>query len=172
MFRLCIPISSNSLLYLCFVFRLCNVSLLNFCLCMFVPRTLVFGAHLVVSMNVCAWAHTLYTKAKTLWDALVTKFEENLEIRNNKKGMLKGEVSMFNHVQDELIVNLMQRFEALITKFKSASMINLKSMASFSTLFLTARTAVPLQSREPLIFKLPELLTWLQLWSHLKWMKN
>ncbi|XP_076931584.1 uncharacterized protein LOC143596753 [Bidens hawaiensis] len=59
--------------------------------------------------------------AKGLWDALINKFEGNIEMRNNKKGMLKGEFNMFNYVQGESIPSLIQRFETLITKIKSSS---------------------------------------------------
>ncbi|XP_076912158.1 uncharacterized protein LOC143570380 [Bidens hawaiensis] len=61
-----------------------------------------------------------YITAKGLWDALVSKFEGNTEMRNSKKGLLKGEFNMFNHVQGESVTSLIHRFETLITKIKSA----------------------------------------------------
>ncbi|XP_076892306.1 uncharacterized protein LOC143544007 [Bidens hawaiensis] len=60
-----------------------------------------------------------YTTTKGLWDALVSKFEGNTEMRNSRKGMLKGEFNMFNHVKGELVTSLIHRFETLITKIKS-----------------------------------------------------
>ncbi|XP_076899965.1 uncharacterized protein LOC143553973 [Bidens hawaiensis] len=61
-----------------------------------------------------------YTTTKGLWDALVNKFEGNLEMKKSKKGMLKGEFNMLNYVQGESIASLIQRFETLITKIESA----------------------------------------------------
>ncbi|XP_076917057.1 uncharacterized protein LOC143613551 [Bidens hawaiensis] len=61
-----------------------------------------------------------HTTAKTLWDALVAKFEGNLEMKNSRKGMLKGEFNMFNYIQGETIASLISRFETLITKINSA----------------------------------------------------
>ncbi|XP_076897379.1 uncharacterized protein LOC143550651 [Bidens hawaiensis] len=61
-----------------------------------------------------------FTNGKTLWDALVNKFKGNLEMRNSRKGMLKGEFNMFNYVQEETIASLISRFETLITKINSA----------------------------------------------------
>ncbi|XP_076910034.1 uncharacterized protein LOC143567515 [Bidens hawaiensis] len=61
-----------------------------------------------------------YTTSKTLWDALVNKFEGNLEMRNSRKGMLKGEFNMFNYVHGETIASLISKFETLITKINSA----------------------------------------------------
>ncbi|XP_076901112.1 uncharacterized protein LOC143555454 [Bidens hawaiensis] len=61
-----------------------------------------------------------YTTAKGLWDALVNKFEGNLEMKNSRKGMLKGEFNMFNYIQGESIDSLISIFETLITKINSA----------------------------------------------------
>ncbi|XP_076907456.1 uncharacterized protein LOC143563913 [Bidens hawaiensis] len=61
-----------------------------------------------------------YTTTKGLWNALLRKFEGNIEMKNNRKGMLKGEFNMFNYVQGESVTRLIHRFETLITKIKSA----------------------------------------------------
>ncbi|XP_076901482.1 uncharacterized protein LOC143555897 [Bidens hawaiensis] len=61
-----------------------------------------------------------HTTTKGLWDALVSKFEGKTEMKNIRKGMLKGEFNMFNHVHGESVTNLIHRYETLITKIKSA----------------------------------------------------
>ncbi|XP_076910775.1 uncharacterized protein LOC143568511 [Bidens hawaiensis] len=64
------------------------------------------------------------TSTKELWDALVEKFEGNLEMRNSRKEMLKGEFNMFNHSQGETVSILIGQFEKLITKMRSVGIVN------------------------------------------------
>ncbi|XP_076926280.1 uncharacterized protein LOC143589396 [Bidens hawaiensis] len=79
-----------------------------------------FGVLSVCLLREIALTLRDYTTTKTLWDALVNKFEGNLEMRNRRKGMLKGEFNMFNYVQGETIASVISKFETLITKINSA----------------------------------------------------
>ncbi|XP_076949350.1 uncharacterized protein LOC143621969 [Bidens hawaiensis] len=60
------------------------------------------------------------TTTKALWDGLVEKFEGNLDMRESKKDMLKGDFNMFKHIQGESITSFIHRFETLHTKMRSA----------------------------------------------------
>ncbi|XP_076909034.1 uncharacterized protein LOC143566147 [Bidens hawaiensis] len=64
-----------------------------------------------------------FTTAKGLWDALTEKFKSNVDMRNYRKEMLRGEFNMFNHIQGELVGTLINRFETLVTKKRSVGVV-------------------------------------------------
>ncbi|XP_076930724.1 uncharacterized protein LOC143595641 [Bidens hawaiensis] len=63
------------------------------------------------------------TAAKGLWDALVEKFEGNLDMKESRIEMLNGEFNMFNHIQGKTVTSLLNRFEALNNMMRSVGII-------------------------------------------------
>lgn len=61
--------------------------------------------------------------AKDLLDALVEKSEGSVDMKESITEMSNGEFNIFNHIQGESIESVIDRFEALTTKMRSASII-------------------------------------------------
>ncbi|KAI3814244.1 hypothetical protein L1987_18994 [Smallanthus sonchifolius] len=61
-----------------------------------------------------------YKTAKSLWDALVERFEGNLDMRESRKDMLRYKFNMFKYVKGESLESQIIRFTHLMTEMSGA----------------------------------------------------
>ncbi|KAI3744682.1 hypothetical protein L1987_57771 [Smallanthus sonchifolius] len=61
-----------------------------------------------------------YKTAKALWDALVERFEGNLDMRESRKDMLRQKFNMFKYVNGESLESQINRFTHLMNEISGA----------------------------------------------------